>query len=154
MTTHTATRTDIDDFLAQRTLALVGASRSGKKFGNALLRELTARGYEVQPVHHEANEVEGLSCVRSLRELPAPVGGVVIVVPPAQTLRVVEEAIAAGIPRVWMQQGSESPDAVRACRERGVTVVERECLLMFLEPAAWFHRAHRWVRGVTAGLPR
>lgn len=32
----------IDEFVARRGFALVGASRSGTKFGNLVLRELTA----------------------------------------------------------------------------------------------------------------
>jgi predicted CoA-binding protein len=38
-------RAAVDDFVAQRTLAVVGVSRSGKKFGNTIYRELKTRGY-------------------------------------------------------------------------------------------------------------
>ncbi len=147
-------RAVVDDFLAQKDLALVGVSRSGKKFGNAALRELTANGYRVFPVHPGAETVQGVRCYRSIRELPAPVGGLVIVVPPAQTEVVVREAAAAGIRRVWMQLGSYSPKALQFCAENGVEAVHGECILMFLRQGPAFHRFHHWLWGLLGKLPR
>jgi predicted CoA-binding protein len=146
----TTSQQTISDFLAQRTLALVGLSRSGRKFGNAALRELRAKGYTVHPVHPSAETIGGVRCwpsLASLACLPEPVGGVLTVVPPAETEKVVAEAHAAGIPRVWMQQGSESTAAIRFCEAHGIAVVHHECVLMFAEPLGWFHRAHRWLWG-------
>ena len=37
-------RAAVEGFLAQKTLAVVGVSRGGKKFGNAILKELKAKG--------------------------------------------------------------------------------------------------------------
>jgi predicted CoA-binding protein len=149
-----ASRATIDGFLAQRTLALVGVSRSGRKFGNAVLRELSGKGYRVLPVHPEADEIDGTRCWPDLRSLPQEVGGVVVVVPPDRAAKVVEEAADAGIPRVWLQQGAGSPDVVRAAEERGLEVVDGECILMFAEPTAFFHRAHRFIRGAFGRLPQ
>jgi uncharacterized protein len=144
----------VAEFLAQPELAIVGVSRSGKKFGNMALRELRAKGYRMFPVHPSAKEIEGERCYRSLAEVPPSVGGVLIVVPPAQTDTVVREAAAAGIRRVWMQQGAESAEAIRFCEAEGVQVVAGECVLMFAEPSAWYHRAHKWVWRVLGKLPK
>ncbi len=148
-----STRALVSDFVSQRTLALVGMSRSGKKFGNAAYRELTAKGYTVYAVHPGAESIGSARCWPSLAALPKPVDGVVVVVPPAATGKVVEEAHAAGIPRVWMQQGAESPDAIRYCDEHGIAVVHHECILMFAEPLGWFHRAHRGLWRLLGKLP-
>ena len=147
------TREAVDGFLAQKTLALAGVSRSGRKFGNAVLKDLRRKGYEVLPVHPEAAAIDGTRCYRSLAELPNAVGGLVLVVPPPQTEKLVEEAADAGIRRVWMQQGAESPAAVRICEERGIDAIHGECILMFAEPAGFVHRAHRWIRKVCGKLP-
>jgi hypothetical protein len=138
-------RADVEDFLAQRTLAVVGVSRTGTKFGNVIYRSLRDKGYHVIPVHPAAESLEGDRCVPNLRHLPPGVDGLVLVVPPAETERIVREAVAAGIRRIWMQQGAESPVAVQFCRDHGISVVSGECLLMFAEPAEWVHRAHRWL---------
>jgi len=147
-------RAAVDDFLAQKDLALVGVSRGGKKFGNAALRELTANGYRVFPVHPGVETVQGVQCYRSIRELPAPVGGLLIVVPPAQTEVVVCEAAAAGIRRVWMQLGSSSPTALKFCADNGIEAVHGECILMFLRKGPAFHRFHHWLWGLLGKLPR
>ncbi len=144
----------VDDFVGQRKLAVVGVSRQGKKFGNFAFRELRSKGYELFPVHPQAETIEGARCYSSLSSLPGPVEGVLIVVPPAQTEQVVRDAAAAGIRRVWMQQGADSPAAIKFCQESGIQEVHGECILMFTEPLAWFHRAHRWVWKLLGKLPK
>lgn len=144
----------VDDFLAQRCLAVVGVSRSGRGFGNAALSELRANGYRVLPVHPTAESVQGVPCSRTLAALPEPAGGVVIVVPPDQTEIVVREAATAGIPRVWMQQGSSSPRALRFCAENGIDAVHGECILMFLQKGSAIHRFHRGLKRLLGRLPR
>lgn len=147
-------RETIDDFLAQRSLALVGVSRDGRTgFGNAVRKELSEKGYTLYVVHPEADRIADAPCAHSLAEVAPRVGGVVLVTPPAQTAKLVEEAAAAGIRRVWMQQGAESDEAIAACDRHGIAVVHHECILMFAEPTAWFHRAHRWARGAFGELP-
>ena len=143
----------VEDFIAQRTLAVVGVSRKGRKFGNLAYRDLKTKGFRVFPVNPNAETIEGDRCYPSLSALPERVEGVLIVVPPAETERVVRDAAAAGIRRVWMQQGAESPEAIRFCQENDISVVHGECILMFAEPAALYHRAHRWVWGVLGKLP-
>jgi uncharacterized protein len=142
----------VEQFLAQRSLGLVGVSRSGKKFGNTVLRELTRRGYRVSVVHPEAAEIDGVRCVPSVAELPDDVGGLVIVVPPEQTEKVVREAAARGVRRIWMQQGAESAAAIELCRESGIDLVHGECILMFAEPAG-IHRFHHWLWKLLGKLP-
>jgi predicted CoA-binding protein len=144
----------ISEFLSHRKLALVGVSRSGRKFGNLIFKELKTKGYQVYPVHPQVPAIDGQSCWPNVLQLPKEVEGVVIVVPPAQTEKVVKEAATAGISRVWMQQGSESTAAIRFCEENGIQAVSGQCILMFLEPAAFLHRAHRWLWRILGKLPR
>jgi len=149
-----ASKSAVIDFIGQRSLAVVGVSRSGKKFGNSAYRELKAKGYQLVPVHPEAEVLEGDRCAKNLASLPTPVGGVLIIVPPQQAEQVVQEAAAAGIKRVWLQQGAESPAAIRLAESKGMSVVSGECILMFAEPVGFGHRAHRWIKGVFGGLPK
>ncbi|MFH1807878.1 MAG: CoA-binding protein [Pseudomonadota bacterium] len=143
----------VETFLGSKRLALVGASSGGKKFGNVILKELSGKGYQVTPVHPTAENIDGHACAHSLGELAERVDGVVLVVPPAQTEKVVEEVAQVGIRRVWMQQGAESDRAVALCHERGIDVVHGECILMFAEPAGVPHRIHRFVWRMLHKLP-
>jgi len=143
----------VREFLEQPTLAVVGVSRAGNKFGNTAYRELKSKGYRVYPVHPEAEAIDGDRCYPSLNALPEPADGVLIVVPPQQTEKVVRDAAEAGIRRVWMQQGAESLAAIRFCEEQGIDVVHNECVLMFAEPTAFPHRLHRCVWRLLGKLP-
>lgn len=144
----------VQEFVACKRLALAGASRSGKKFGNTVLRELTAKGYEMLPVHPHAETIDGVHCWRRFADIPGAVGGVVVVVPPPEAARVVREALDAGITRVWLQQGSESEGAIAECLDRGALVVAGHCILMFAEPVRSFHRFHRTIWRLLGKLPR
>lgn len=147
-------KVDVDDFLAQKTMAVVGVSRGGKKFGNAVLKDLNEKGYRVFAVNPKTESIEGETCYPSLAALPETPDGVVTVVPPLVTEEVVKQAHSAGIERVWMQQGSESEAAIRYCQDNGMRVVDGECVLMFAEPAAFYHRFHRWIWKLLGKLPQ
>ena len=47
----------VQDFIAGNRIELVGISRSGKKFGNIASKELKERGYQVYPIHPEAEQI-------------------------------------------------------------------------------------------------
>jgi predicted CoA-binding protein len=143
-------RPGVEEFLAERRVAVVGVSR-GRGFGNAALRELRRRGYEVLPVNAAADCVEGERCWRSLAELPEKPGAVLVVVPPDQAVKVVAECARLGISRVWLQQGSESPEAVALAQAHGVGLVHGACILMYANPGS-IHRCHRWVERVRGRL--
>jgi uncharacterized protein len=145
-------RVSIDAFLAEPAIAVVGVSRSGKGFGNLAARELRRKGYRIYPVNPQADLVDGERCYRSLAGLPERVGAVLIVVPPGQAVGVVREAAAAGIKRVWLQQGAESPQVIEACSELGLEAVSGECVLMFAKPTG-VHQAHRWIWRLLGKLP-
>ena len=142
----------IETFLAQPALAIVGVSRSGRKFGNAACRALREKGYRVYPIHPSAARIDGVTCYGRFTDLPEPVGGVLIVVPPRDAIDVIHEAADAGIRRVWLQQGAESLEALDECERLGIDVVSGECILMFAHPTG-IHKAHRILRRMFVSLP-
>jgi len=143
----------VEDFIAQKKIAVVGVSRKKTKFGNAIYKELKQKGYNVFPVNPHITTFEGDACYPDLHSLPEKVDAVIINVPPAQTEKVVREAKQAGINKVWLQQGSQSEAALKFCEENGIDCVSNECILMFAQPSAFIHRAHRWIWGVLGKLP-
>lgn len=144
----------VDDFVSQKKLAVVGVSRNSRKFGNFAYHELKARGYQVFPVNPNLDSVGEDRCYPSLNTLPEKVDGVVVVVPPKETEKVVQETDAAGIKRVWMQQGAESEAAIRFCKDHGMSEVHGECILMFSEPVRSYHWFHRFVLQCFGRLPK
>ena len=143
----------VDEFLAQKKIAVIGVSRKKTKFGNAIYRELKQKGYNVFPINPNMTAFEYDTCYPNLLSLPESVDAVVINVPPEQTIKVLREADQAGIRKVWLQQGSQSEGAIKFCEENGIECVANECILMFAQPSAFIHRAHKWVWGVLGKLP-
>ena len=125
-----STKADVENFIGQSKLAVVGASREKMKFGSMAYRALKQKGYQVYPINRNTETIEGDRCYASLEVLPEKVDGVVIIVPPAETEKVVREADAAGIKNVWMQQGAESDEAIQFCAEHGLHEVHGECIIM------------------------
>ncbi len=148
------TKQDVADFLAQKTLAMVGISRDEKAMSVAVNKELKAKGYRILPVNPNAKDIGGETCYPSLSALPEKVGGVLVFTQPAESEKIVREAAAQGIKRVWLQQGAQSDAAVAACLEKGITTVAGKCIMMFAPPVASVHSVHRWFAGVFGQLPR
>ena len=142
----------VNAFIGQQALALVGMSRTGKKFGNFVRRELESKGYRIYPIHPTADRIDGVRCYATFADLPERVDAALVVVPPDQAIGVVRAAATAGIHHVWLQQGAESPAVLQVCRELGLDVVSGECVLMFAHPAS-YHRAHRFVWKLLGKLP-
>jgi predicted CoA-binding protein len=130
-------------FLEARRIAVVGVSRRAG-FGNLAFKSLRAKGFEVVPVNSAASQVEGEPCYQRLADIPGGVDAVLCVVPPAQSARVVDECIALGISRVWLQSGAASSEAIARAGSAGLSLVHDACVLMYADPRG-LHRLHRWL---------
>jgi predicted CoA-binding protein len=133
----------IKEFLKGKRYGLAGYSRSGRKFGNMIYTELKERGFSVRVVHPELKEIDGEPCAASVGALAGQVDGLIINVSPRKSAQIVREAAQAGIRNIWLQQGADSPEAVKAGRELGVNLVAGKCILMYAEPVRSFHIFHR-----------
>lgn len=132
------------EFVSHKRLAVVGASRSGKKFGNSAYKELKQRGYQVYLVHPKAEEIEGEPCYPSLETVKDSVDGVFVCVPPAQGVQVLQQASQAGLKNIWIQQQGDSPELLAVGNDLGLNIVHGKCILMYAEPVTSFHRFHRF----------
>jgi predicted CoA-binding protein len=119
----------VSDFMRQKVWAVVGASRDPEKYGNRILVALLEAGYDVYPINPGADEVAGRKAYPDLASLPVRPEVVDTVVPPRVTLQVVKEAIKLGIPRIWMQPGSESEEAIALAEANGIAVVHDACAM-------------------------
>ncbi len=130
------TARDVATFLSGEVFAVVGASRDRSKFGNRVLRAYHAHGRRALPVNPRESEVEGLSCVPDLASLREAVDGVSIITPPAVTERVIDEALALGLRRLWLQPGAEHAGAIAKARASGALVLAYgPCVLVELPDA-------------------
>jgi uncharacterized protein len=144
---------EIQRFVSDRTMAVVGLSANGKGFGNAAYTELKKRGFRLLPVHPTAESIQGDRCSARLSDLPEKVDRVLVVVKPGRAEAVVRDAAEAGIGQLWLQQGAESPAALSLAASHGLTVVSGQCILMFTEPVGSFHKLHRWIWKLLGKIP-
>ena len=148
------TKQDVQEFVSQKTIAMAGLSRDANAFSANIRKELQSKGYRILAVNPNASSIGGETCYPSLSALPEKVGGVLVVTAPSQSEKVVREAAAQGISRVWLQQGAQSDAAIAACAEHGLSAVSGKCIMMFAEPVSSIHSVHRWFAKVFGQLPK
>ena len=148
------TKQSVSNFLNNKSIAVVGVSRDKKKFGYVAYKNLKDKGYKVFPVNPNVDAVDSDKCYPNLSSITENFEGVLLVIPPKQSERVVREAYNLGIKSIWFQQGSSSEEAIKFCEENKMSVVSGECIMMFTEPVESFHKFHRWIWKLFGKLPK
>jgi predicted CoA-binding protein len=150
----------VNDFLAQKRIAVAGVSRnqSHHPVGNLIYQRLKKTGHDVFAVNPNMQTFEGDRCYPDLKSIPGGVDGVVIITRPEVTDRIVEDCAEAKVRRVWMHQSlgkrsSVSPEAVTYCRQHDINVIAGACPMMFGPGADLGHTCMRWLLKLTGGLP-
>lgn len=136
----------VQDFLAQKKIAVVGVSDQRETGCNLAYRKLKEAGYEVSAVNPRLTSFEGDPCYPDLQSIPARPEAVFILTNPNVTEEIVQQCVDIGVKRVWMHclmgvkpglaanMTSVSPEAVRMCQENGITVIPGSCPNQFLKP--------------------
>ena len=136
----------VQDFLAQKKIAVVGASDNRETGCNLAYRKFKESGYEVSAVNPRITSFEDDPCYPDLKSIPEKPDAVFILTNPKVSEEIVQQCVDLGIKRVWMHclMGTKpglaasmttvSPDAVRMCRENGIEVIPGSCPNQFLEP--------------------
>lgn len=139
-------KTLVQDFLAQKTIAVVGVSDRRDTGCNASYRRFKEGGYTVYAINPRIQTFEGDPCYPDLKSLPGKPDGVFILAKPAVTDQIVRQCVELGIRRVWMHcmmgtrpglaasMSSVSPAAVKLCRDNNITVIPGSCPNQFLAP--------------------
>jgi predicted CoA-binding protein len=131
----------IEEFIASGPIAMAGVSRNPKKFGFAAFRELKEKGMNIIPVNPFAEEIHGVKVYKDVSSLPPEVKGLLIMTKKAQTPAIIKEAKEKRIRHIWIQQGSESKEALRELEGTDTNYITGECILMFYKPHS-IHKFH------------
>lgn len=120
---------EIAERLAQtRKIAVVGLSPKEGRPSHGVGAALKRLGFELTAVRPGTDEVLGVPAVPSLRELPGPVDMAVVFRRPEHVAEVVDDAIAAGVPAIWLQDGVVDAEAAERARQAGLFVVMDRCI--------------------------
>ncbi len=148
------TLNEIQKFLEPRKMAIAGASRNSKKFGGVVFHELRDKGFILYPINPNAEEIQGIKCYKSVEELPADVEHLLILTSKEETDSVAEAAILKGIKMIWIQQKSDTPEAIKSIGEAGIGLIYNKCIMMFASPVKGFHGFHRFLSKTFGSYPK
>ncbi|OGL65326.1 MAG: hypothetical protein A3I72_16675 [Candidatus Tectomicrobia bacterium RIFCSPLOWO2_02_FULL_70_19] len=141
-----ATRAALRSLLSPASVAVVGASADLERFNGRVLKNLLRHGYRgrVYPVNPKYEEVAGVRCWPSLRDLPETPETVFIAVGRKQVLGVVEECAARGVPAAIIYTAGFSESGEEGARlEREVAARARAAGMRVCGPnAAGYHNFH------------
>jgi predicted CoA-binding protein len=136
----------VQDFLAQKKIAVVGVSDKRETGCNQAYRKFKEAGYVVSAVNHRLTTFQGDPCYPDLKSIPEKPDAVFILTNPKVTEQIIQQCVDLGIQRVWMHclmgtkpglaagMTSVSEEAVRMCREHGITVIPGSCPNQYLKP--------------------
>ena len=158
MVAQTVSMNTVNDFLAQKRIAIVGVSRQQPSLSISLFEEFTRRGYDMVPVNPNMPEFHGRRCFARLQDILPPVDAALLMTSPSVTEAVVKDCADAGIRRVWIYgdtiKKQPSPRVLQFCEEHGMQVVPGQCPYMFLPGAGGVHRFHGFIRKITGHFPQ
>ena len=152
----------VQDFLAQKRIAVVGISDKRETGCNLSYRKFKAAGYIVSAVNPRISTFDGDPCYPDLKSIPEKPEAVFILTNPKVSEEIVRQCVELGIKHVWMHcmlgtrpglaasMTSVSPEAVRLCQENGIAVIPGACPNQYLK--ADFGHAMMRVMFRTLGL--
>jgi predicted CoA-binding protein len=113
----------------QRTVAIIGASSNRAKFGNKAVRAYARQGWIVYPVNPQAEQIEGLRCYPSIRNVPRPVDRVTVYLPPDLGADVLVDVAAVRPAEFYVNPGADGPELLARARELGLRPI-RACSIL------------------------
>ena len=135
----------VQEFLAQKRIAVVGVSDKRETGCNLSYRKFKAAGYTVSAVNPRITEFDGDPCYPDLKSIPEKPEAVFILTNPKVSEEIVQQCVELGIKHVWMHcmlgtrpglaasMTSVSPEAVRLCQENGIAVIPGACPNQYLK---------------------
>lgn len=120
---------EIRDMLrTAKTIAVVGFSPKEDRPSYRVARAMQALGYRIIPVRPLLAEGLGEKAYGRLADLPAPPDIVDVFRAADAVDEVVDECIAIGAKRLWLQEGVVNEAAAERARAAGITVVMDLCI--------------------------
>lgn len=147
------TKQQIEQFLSNAPIAMAGVSRNPKKFGRVAYEELMSKGLKLIPVNPNIESINGTVCYANISQLPSEVDSLIIMTRKDQTAKMVKDALAKGIKNFWIQQASDTPEALALLKGKDVNVITKQCILMHHNPGS-FHKFHRNLKRFFGGMPK
>ncbi len=111
-----------------KTIAVVGLSPRAERPSYRVSRAMQGFGYRIVPVRPAVTEVLGEKAYARLSDIPFPVDLVDVFRNADEVGPIVDECIALGVKRLWLQDGVVNEEAAERALAAGITVVMDRCV--------------------------
>ncbi|NTV11398.1 MAG: CoA-binding protein [Zoogloea sp.] len=115
-------------FREVKTIAVVGLSPNPARPSHGVSRAMQGFGYRILPVRPAVSEVLGEKAYARLADLPELPDLVDVFRAPAEVDAIVDDCIALGVKRLWLQDGVINAPAAERARAAGIQVVMDRCV--------------------------
>ena len=113
---------------AVKTIAVVGLSPRAERPSYRVSRAMQGFGYRIVPVRPAVSEVLGEKAYARLSDMPFVPDLVDVFRASAEVGPIVDECIALGVKRIWLQDGVIDEAAAARALAAGITVVMDRCI--------------------------
>lgn len=146
---------EINNFLDNKDIAVIGASRNKNKFGFIVLNSLKEKQYNVYPVNPCIEKIGDIKCYSDVENLPKHIISAIFITKPEVTEVIVNKICELGnIQHLWFQKGSESTTAIETAKKYCTNVITNECILMFIKSSGFPHNFHKFIKKVFRNHPK
>jgi predicted CoA-binding protein len=111
-----------------KTIAVLGLSDNPERPSYRVARAMQELGYRIVPVRPGQREVLGATAYATLAEVPDVPDLVDVFRASEHVPGIVDECIAKGVKRLWLQEGVVNEAAAEKARAAGITVVMDRCI--------------------------
>jgi acetyl coenzyme A synthetase (ADP forming)-like protein len=122
-----------------KSVAVIGASNNPAKWGFSIFNDLLVKGFkgELYPVNKNEERISGITCYKSVKDVPKPVDLAVVVVPAKIVPPIMKECVEKGVKTAVIisagfgEAGGEGQkleeEVVRIARQGGIRFVGPNC---------------------------
>lgn len=113
---------------AARVIAVVGCSAMPTRDSHRIAAYLQRQGYRIIPVNPTIDSTLGETAYPDLQSVPHPIDLVNVFRRSSAVPGVVDDAIAAHAPAIWLQLGVSDDAAEETARRAGLDVIADQCI--------------------------
>jgi len=120
---------DIKEIFSMQTIAVVGMSPKPERPSHYVSMYMKQHGYNIIPVNPGHDEIAGIKCYPSLKEISQPVDVVDVFRRSEYIVPIAESAINIKAKALWLQDGVINHEAAELANNSGLIVVMNDCML-------------------------
>ncbi len=121
------------EMLDKKTWAVIGVTAKKDKFGYKIWKKLKDHGYNVYGTNPNYEEIEGERVYSSIKDIPAKIDVVDMVVSPKLGMDILDEVKDLGIEYIFFQPGTYNSQIIEKVKSLGFKYLVDDCIYATLK---------------------